>query len=123
MTWSSWPGTQGYTAKENVQEPVNFEKLVSIAEKLSEPFDFVRIDLYSVSDKIYFSEFTHYPNGGIGEIKPKSFDSYLGDFWILPELDTIRDNSLSGRLKSMFTHIKWGYRLIVCCFGFVSFLT
>lgn len=120
MTWSSWPGTEGYSAKDTVQKPANFDKLVTVAEKLSKPFDFVRIDLYNVSGKIYFSEFTHYPNAGIGEIKPKSFDSYVGDFWTLPDIDTVRDNTLLGRLKAMFINISGNYRLMTYCIGILS---
>jgi hypothetical protein len=80
-----------------------------IAEALSRPFDFVRVDLYNVSGKIYFGEFTHYPAAGIGEIEPKSFDSYIGKMWTLPDRDDVRDNSFVSRLKEKFVFFRRYY--------------
>lgn len=45
--------------------PQNFNEMVSIAESLSENIPFLRVDLYSVKNKIYFGELTFYPSGGI----------------------------------------------------------
>ena len=58
-------------------------RMIKISEKLSKAFDFVRIDLYSLKDRIYFGEFTHYPESGRGLFTPKEFDDYLGSFWNL----------------------------------------
>lgn len=109
FTWSDWPGEKGAPPRGNVPKPPNFEEMKKIAEALGKPFDFVRVDLYNVSGKIYFGEFTHYPSAGIGEIEPKSFDAYVGKMWTLPEIDKIRDNSLIGRLKEKFIFL-WKYR-------------
>ncbi len=61
--------------------PSNFRHLLEVAEKLGKGFDFVRIDLYSVGDKIYFGEFTHIPGAGRIRHEPYSFDIALGDLW------------------------------------------
>jgi len=66
-----------------INKPENLERMINISEELSKPFDFVRIDLYSLNDKIYFGEFTHYPDSGMCLFTPKEFDDYLGSFWNL----------------------------------------
>ena len=48
-----------------LEKPKELEKMLEIAEILSEPFEFVRVDLYiGAGQKIYFSEFTFTPSGG-----------------------------------------------------------
>lgn len=53
------------------------EPLIRIAEKLAEPFEFVRIDLL-VGEKIYFGEFSLFIGGGHTQWDPPSFDWTLG---------------------------------------------
>lgn len=65
-------------ASKRVDKPKNWDKMVEIAEKLSQPFAFCRVDLYNVTGKIYFSEMTFFPNGGINNIKP---DEWGGGIW------------------------------------------
>ena len=53
-------------------KPTNFQLMLEYAEILAEDFEFVRVDLYDVNDRIYFGELTFSPNGGF-------FYSYLTD--------------------------------------------
>ena len=48
-----------------VKKPVCFEKMLEIAEKIAQPFPFVRCDLYAVEEKVYFGEMTFTPSGGM----------------------------------------------------------
>jgi hypothetical protein len=48
-----------------VPKPQNLEKMTEIAEKLSEGFKFVRVDLYNIKGQIYFGEMTLYTTAGI----------------------------------------------------------
>lgn len=48
-----------------IDKPKNLEKMISIAEKLSEDFPFVRVDLYDSTVGIKFSELTFTPAMGI----------------------------------------------------------
>lgn len=48
------------------------------AEILSKDFDFVRIDLFEVGDKLYFGEFTFTPQAGLIDIKPAAYDLFYG---------------------------------------------
>jgi len=64
-----------------IKKPKNYETMLSLAEKLSEPFDYVRVDLYNLNGKIYFGELTHYPGSGICNFEPISFEFEFGSHW------------------------------------------
>ena len=64
-----------------IEKPKNYEIMLELAEKLSEPFDYVRVDLYDLNGKIYFGELTNYPGSGTTKFEPKSFDFELGKYW------------------------------------------
>ncbi len=69
------------------EKPINFEKMIEIAEILSEGHPFLRVDLYNIQGKIYFGELTFYPACGLGEIKPEEWNLTLGN---LINLDNVR---------------------------------
>lgn len=71
-------GKERYTKK-----PENLEEMVNLAELLGSPFDFIRVDLYSVDGRIFFGELTNYPASGIDQFNPTSFDFELGFKWTL----------------------------------------
>lgn len=66
-----------------IEKPQNLEEMIFIAKKLSEEFDYVRVDLYSVEDKIYFGELTFTPAGGMGVFEPEEWDIKWGNLWDL----------------------------------------
>lgn len=66
--------------KKNVEKPKVLEELLSVAEKLSQDFPYVRVDLYVVNDQIYFGELTFRPYGGFMKFVPESFDEELGSY-------------------------------------------
>lgn len=59
--------------------PNNLKAMISVAEKLSEGFKFLRVDLYNVKGNIYFGELTFYPAAGMGAFVPEVWDGKLGD--------------------------------------------
>jgi TupA-like ATPgrasp len=71
-------------ATEEIAPPANFEKMVAIAGELGRPFDFMRVDLYSVDGEVFFGELSPYPGSGIDPFVPNSFDDELGAKWELP---------------------------------------
>ena len=75
-------GETAYKTDYNHNEimPGNLDKMISIAERLSEGLKFVRVDLYNINGKIYFGELTFYPAGGIGSFSPEEGDSILGSW-------------------------------------------
>lgn len=51
--------------------PATFLRMREIAETLGQPFDHVRVDLYSLAGEIYFSELTVYPQSGKAVASPR----------------------------------------------------
>ena len=64
-----------------IEKPKNIEKMLELAEKLSKPFDYIRVDLYNLKGKIFIGELTHYPASGMGKYNPVSFSYKLGKHW------------------------------------------
>lgn len=62
----------------DIDEPKHFKNAIRIAEQLSAPFDFIRVDLYLIGDTIYFGEMTCFPAAGLIRIKPRSYDFEFG---------------------------------------------
>lgn len=73
--------TDHETYGDTIEKPAELEKMIEIAEKLSEDFPMVRVDLYLVQSKIYFGELTFYPWSGYVQFTPDSFDFELGKEW------------------------------------------
>lgn len=64
-----------------MRKPGCADELIELAEKLSEPFPFVRTDLYVVDDKIYFGELTFISGSGSDPFYPLSEDEKIAS-WI-----------------------------------------
>ncbi len=69
----------------NAKMPDNFSEMKEVAIRLAEKVDspFVRIDLYSIQNKVYFSEITFSPCGGMIPFEPSSADAELGQRLVL----------------------------------------
>lgn len=70
---------------DSINRPDNYSEMLDIAEKLAEPFPYVRVDLYNVDGKIYFGELTFFDSSGYPEFDPPEFDDVLGEKFILQE--------------------------------------
>lgn len=68
-----------------VSRPDHLTEMLEIARKLSAGFPAVRVDLYSIGEKIYFGEMTFFPWSGYVRYAPDSFDFLLGEKFQLPE--------------------------------------
>lgn len=68
-----------------IDKPSCIDELFEIAEKLSQPFPFVRADFYVCNDKIYFGELTFTPAGGLDTDYPEDIDIMLGKMIKLPD--------------------------------------
>lgn len=66
--------------------PARLEDMLEVARRLSAGFDFMRIDLYSIGNQIWFSEFSPYPHGGLALLRPREHGRALGEMWTLPAL-------------------------------------
>lgn len=88
MDGNHLPFTQGGSNNPVIPKlPSTFEEMKKIAKKLSQGIPHVRIDLYSVDDKVYFGEFTFFDSSGFEKFTPKEWDDIFGDWLILPFKD------------------------------------
>lgn len=77
--WNKLNLVMGYpSAKEEVPKPRNFDALVRVAEKLSQDFDFVRVDFLHSDEMTYLGELTFFPGNGAERFTPLQGDLNLG---------------------------------------------
>lgn len=91
INWTPFPGAQfnGWTSADYpVIEPDKFKTMVQLAEKLGSPFAFVRVDLYSIKEKIYVSELTFTPAKGTLKLTDPLVDAQMGEWLSLDEQET-----------------------------------
>lgn len=62
-----------------IQESDNFGKMVELAERLAEPFNFVRVDFLYADGQIYFSELTFTPTAGRVSFAPEEYNLIFGE--------------------------------------------
>lgn len=80
-------GRSDYRSLDNLPpKPLCFEKMKELAAKLSENIPFLRVDLYEIQGKIYFSELTFFPCGGMMPFDPPEADRKLGELLDISEL-------------------------------------
>lgn len=85
IDWKRFDGSQfnGWKSSDKeIAKPNNWDDMVKTAEDLSKPFPFVRVDLYNINGRIYFSELTFTPAKGT-----LKFDDDKADFEIGKWLD------------------------------------
>lgn len=83
------PIKQGHeNAMEQPLKPHTFEKMKQIAAELSKGIPHVRIDLYSVGDKVYFGEMTFFHFSGLVPFIPEQWDIKFGNMLILPRINS-----------------------------------
>lgn len=61
--------------------PAAFPAMRAVAERLAAGFAFVRVDLYTLDERIVVGELTHYPEGGNKSFDPPEWDVRLGALW------------------------------------------
>lgn len=84
MEWTVQPFVQyTYPRAEPEPCPQNFEEMKRIVSTLCSGFDQVRVDLYNINGKIYFSEMTFTDGSGYEAIFPEEWDIALGELWHL----------------------------------------
>ena len=64
-----------------IPRPAGLGEMLEAAAKLSEGIPHVRVDLYSINEKIYFGELTLYHGGGMEKFTPEELGRQMGG-WI-----------------------------------------
>lgn len=79
--WNLLDLRQNYpNSSKPLSKPIAFDKMLEISERLSQNREsFLRVDLYLVEGKIYFSEFTFFSDSGTAAFIPESWDAQLGE--------------------------------------------
>ena len=86
INWNYIPVSYNYPTYPNIviKKPKKLNEMIEIARLLSKDFPFIRVDLYSIHDKIYFGELTFFPEAGFAKFNPESYDKELGKWLKLP---------------------------------------
>lgn len=64
-----------------INKPANFELMQNLSSKLSDGFQYVRVDLYEHQGTVYFGEMTFTPASGMMLFDPDKWDKKLGELW------------------------------------------
>ena len=83
IDWTPFDGSQfnGWIKTDYpLEQPKNWDKMVKIAEALGRDFPFVRVDLYNINGKIYFSELTFTPAKGTLILDDDKCDFEMGEW-------------------------------------------
>lgn len=84
--WNVLPFERHYSKSSiPIEKPINFNKMIELAEALSDGISFIRIDFYEVSGRIYFGELTFFPGNGFEKFRPESIDYEMGRWIKLPD--------------------------------------
>ncbi len=80
------PIINGHPNSDNViKRPDNFEEMLFVAEKLSSGMPHVRVDLYNLDGRVFFSEMTFHHFGGFHPFEPEEWDGKVGSWLELPK--------------------------------------
>lgn len=77
--WNALKYRQGYPEYKQPIDILHKKEIIILAEKLAEKFDFVRVDLYNLPDKVLFSELTFHSGGGLVPFEPEEYDYKFGE--------------------------------------------
>lgn len=64
-----------------IERPENLEEMVECAQKLAEGFPQVRVDFYSIGNRLVFGEMTFYHGAGYLHFDNEDFERKLGSYW------------------------------------------
>lgn len=83
INWTPFDGSQFNGWKKTdypLAKPDHWNDMVEMAEILAKPFPFVRVDLYNINGKIYFSEMTFTPAKGTLILDDDKCDFEMGEW-------------------------------------------
>lgn len=79
--WKELNFETGGKILKNIEKPKNLNEMLSVAKKLSEDFEYVRVDMYNIDGDIYFGELTFTPFSGLSRFNPEKWDFIFGEEW------------------------------------------
>ena len=87
LDWNYLPVALNYPTDPNfiIAKPARLDDMIRAAKTLSQAIPFVRVDFYSIGDRVYFGELTFTPASGCGKFDPEEFDFEMGSWLQLPK--------------------------------------
>jgi hypothetical protein len=80
FTWSIWDKSgPKWPNGRAVARPARLPEMMDVARILAREFDYVRVDLFSCRDRVYFGELTLHHGGGWERFDPPEYDLYFGN--------------------------------------------
>lgn len=79
--WNNLKITNAILDENEYKKPRNFEEILKVTQKLSEDFDYIRVDLYNIDGKIYVGELTFCESSGFGKFTDEKWDYKFGSYW------------------------------------------
>ena len=84
LNWNMLPNaikySSDYPKSHGIPKPKKLSEMIEIAEKLSQGFPELRVDLYYVNDKVYFGELTFTSHGGFNDFT-EEYSRKLGNMF------------------------------------------
>lgn len=74
--------------KRKIEKPEKLEEMMHLARMLSAGIPHIRVDFYSINDRIYFGELTFFHASGYKEFYPKKWNYIIGSWIELPQKKT-----------------------------------
>jgi len=84
--WKRRAWTLEHPPAGDIDRPPNLEAMIAAAEAIGWEYDFIRVDLYTDGEAVFFGEVTPYPGSGLERFCPADADHELGGLWTLPDL-------------------------------------
>jgi hypothetical protein len=75
---------KGRPCDDKVKKPVNFEKMLKLAERFARGTAFLRVDFFEIDNRVYLGELTFYPDAGFSKFDLEGCDEQLGSWITLP---------------------------------------
>ena len=86
--WNPMPfGRENVRNSEELPKPSCYDRMVELAEILSDGIPFIRVDFYQINGKPYIGELTFFPASGMKRFDPESWDTIMGDWLQLPTFE------------------------------------
>lgn len=76
--------SKGHKNSDKLKKPRCFEEMVGVLKQLCIDVPFVRIDLYTINNRVYFGEYTFHHDGGVVPMEPTEWNYKMGAMIKLP---------------------------------------
>lgn len=94
--WEPQPFHYFSSSTKDLPRPSRLDALLATAESLAAGFQYVRVDLYLVGERVYFGEMTFHPASGFMRFAPREWDEKLGRLLTLSNGSLAREGAVYG---------------------------